>query len=412
MMKPMFQRGALFAGFTALLFGCSESEPQAAAAKPVTDKPIDAYRTDLLDLAFEAVSKFPLELHHKNRSRAQDAVVAACFELDQPQRALRFAHDIRDWRRGAAYADYAYYCAKHGDRSKADEYLEKARKIADGVETSENPQQWRRDRVLSKIARTHVLLGDLDNAERVMAGTDASQTGAFEAEKAMMIDESALEREFEILDGVFARGNFDEVVNAIGKCLRLFDRLYEQENLRVRAADLVENGFPKLPSSERLKGLIGLAKIALDHGDSAAAIDFTRKAQKRMDAVRWHAEDGVPLKARLATMFGRAGDEKSAREDLVAALELFKEQKRTIADMFRGAALRPIAEGYHAIGDRKMASQMYELALSAGVENPNSRPRANDLSATCISMAIHEFRPDAKLRTRMGKICERLGDPW
>jgi hypothetical protein len=50
--------------------------------------------------------------------------------------------------------------------------------------------------------------------------------------------------------------------------------------------------------------------------------------------------------------------------------------------------------------------------VEEGVENPNSRPRAEDLSATCRSMALHAVEPDADLWKRMRQIGDGLGPPW
>ncbi len=62
--------------------------------------------------------------------------------------------------------------------------------------------------------------------------------------------------------------------------------------------------------------------------------------------------------------------------------------------------------------DTAAALMVYKRAVEEGVENPNSRPRAEDLSATCLSMALHMVEPDAELKNRIRQISEGLGDPW
>ena len=64
------------------------------------------------------------------------------------------------------------------------------------------------------------------------------------------------------------------------------------------------------------------------------------------------------------------------------------------------------------MGDTATALSAYKRAVEEGVENPNSRPRAEDLSATCLSMAVHGVEPDAVLWTRIRQINDGLGDPW
>ena len=75
-------------------------------------------------VAFAAASAMPLNPHIKNRSRAQEVVVAACLELDQPQRAQRYIEQIANWRRGAGYADLAFHQAQQGRIDQVEPQLE------------------------------------------------------------------------------------------------------------------------------------------------------------------------------------------------------------------------------------------------------------------------------------------------
>jgi hypothetical protein len=118
------------------------------------------------------------------------------------------------------------------------------------------------------------------------------------------------------------------------------------------------------------------------------------------------------LCARLAALRIRAGDVATARSELREALARFDAERHTIVDMWRAAALRPIAEAHHLLGDTTTALEIYTRAVEAGVENPNSRPRADDLCATCLSLALHDVAPDSLLLDRLTEICNDLGDPW
>jgi hypothetical protein len=127
---------------------------------------------------------------------------------------------------------------------------------------------------------------------------------------------------------------------------------------------------------------------------------------------RWLPELRVPLLARLAAIRHRAGDQERARREADQALALFEEQRDEIVDIWRAGALRPLAEALHAMGDTGAALATCGKALEEGVKNPNSRPRAEDLTALCISMAVHGIEPDALLFSRMRQICGQLSDPW
>src|SRR5262245_36224037 len=111
----------------------TEGNPPGAGAA-LTEKPLASFQGQLLDIAFQAATVVPAMPHIKRRSRSQEAVVAACFELDQPKRALAYIEKIENWRRGAAYADLAYYCAEHDLQSAAPKYLELARQVSDDLE--------------------------------------------------------------------------------------------------------------------------------------------------------------------------------------------------------------------------------------------------------------------------------------
>jgi hypothetical protein len=62
--------------------------------------------------------------------------------------------------------------------------------------------------------------------------------------------------------------------------------------------------------------------------------------------------------------------------------------------------------------DPTEALAVYKQAAEAAVENPNSRPRAEDLSAICLSMAKRTVEPDAALWARIREIKSALGEPW
>src|SRR5262245_19760850 len=162
---------------------CSQShaDVKAAAAKSgaavadapksgaVVDSPLSASRNRLLELAFDSASALPLKPHIRNRAKSQEEVVTTCFELDQPHRALLYADKMPTWRQGAAYAEYAYYCAKHNATSEVQHYLDLAGKIADDVK-GDDAQDWQRDRIRAKIAKTHVVLGQTKEAEEFEHG--------------------------------------------------------------------------------------------------------------------------------------------------------------------------------------------------------------------------------------------------
>jgi tetratricopeptide (TPR) repeat protein len=135
-------------------------------------------------------------------------------------------------------------------------------------------------------------------------------------------------------------------------------------------------------------------------------------AQRLFSAYQWAPEDRISLASRLAAQLYLAGDTLKARSEVDAALAIFASERHRMFDIDRADALIPVAEAYVAMGDKAAALTVYRQAVADGAENPNSRPRAEDLCATCCSMARHAVEPDAELWTKMREIREGLGDPW
>lgn len=378
----------------------------------VVDESLEDYRSELLDLAFSAASAFPLDPHVKNRSRAQEAVAAACFELGQPRRALRYVEQIENWRRGAGYADFARYCAERGDASEVEHYLELASQIADASRDEGSGQAWRRDRIRAKIAGACFLLGREDEAARFAADLVPSESGRIDVLTAAHIGPDEFDRHVEVLDGLIATGTFDQIVNGLDTCVELFDRFFEDAKRRGLVLTKSTSLRAKLPLQVQLDHVLQLTDVSLDHGDRARARALLTMAEPLLASGQWLPEHRVPVLARVAELRFRAGDEDGARRDVAEALATFDAEHGEIVDMFRARALRPVAEAYHVMGDREAALRVYREAVEEGVGNPNSRPRAVDLSATCISMALRGFRPDAELWARLRQVRDELGHPW
>ena len=399
------------------LGACFDSQASSAAPSksatmgPVADQPLAAFRLELIQLAFDGASAMPLDPHIKNRSRAQEEVVQACFDLDQPRRALGFAQQIADWRRGAAYADFAFYCAQRGDTSEVQRYLDLALEQATSANDS-GEQSWRVDRIRAKIARTHLELGQVELAARFGFDLPASETGSLEAAAALRIEAKDVDARLQAVDAIVTVGDFDAMRNALGACAQLFDRFYTDTDIRDRIEATIVASWHKLPLLVRIELLEQLADVALEHQDPPKALRLADDARAILDNAQWVPEDQIAIQARLAGLRQRAGDGAKARSEAEQALALYEEKVALIVNIYRAKALRPLAEVYHALGDRERARAVYARAVEAGVENPNSRPRAEDLSATCLSMARCGFEPDAKLRARLLEIRSALGQPW
>jgi hypothetical protein len=383
-----------------------------ATSVGISDTPLAPYQARLLDQAFAAASAMPLNPHLKNRSRIQQAVGAACFELDQPRRALGYIEQIGDWRRGEGLADFAFYCARHGATSGIEHYLDLAHQVAESSSKGANSQDWQIDRIKVTIAKTHVWMGHASEAARLTAGAADSEAGKVEAIQAMLIDPASFEKRMQELDAIVATGNFDQTRGALETYAQLFNRFYDDTQKREQIEREVKDSWTKLPTMVRIDVLLELAGFAADHHDQAKALALVDETQGIFENAEWTPEFQIPLMARIAQLRHRSGDKDRARRDNDAAFTMFEAKRGEIVDIYRAGVLRTLAETHVSLGDASAALKVYELAIEAGVENPNSRPRAEDLSATCCSMATNGVEPDAELWTRIAKIQAGLGEPW
>jgi tetratricopeptide (TPR) repeat protein len=216
------------------------------------------------------------------------------------------------------------------------------------------------------------------------------------------------------LDLLIASDSFDLVKNALEACVQLFDRFYERADCRVQVKEKITTSWGSLPIFIRVDILTKLAEVALKQNDSVEAQKLVVQAKQLFDSTAWPAQlyYGIPMSARLAGLQFLCGERDLARTALQAAQDLFIKKQDDMVNINKADTLIPLAEAYQVISEPSEALTIYRQAVAAAVENPNSRPRAEDLSALCVSMALHHVEPDEALWSRIREIQSNLGDPW
>jgi len=406
----------VLAGFLLFLFveGCGKSggghdliqNKSAEMESSLSDKPISTYQTELLSLAFNTATAIPLKPHIKDRSRAQEKVVKACLELDQPVSALRFIEEIYNWRRGTGYAELAFYCAERGYSNKVQEYLNLADQVSDSAEG------WCRDRIRVKITQTYTLLGQNQQAKKYETDIAKSETGKVAQVKALVADENSFDEQMNLLGTLTATEDFDTLRNTLKAYVNLFNRFYEDVNRRSLAEEKIKNLWSKMPVFIRIELLMEMAGFALDHADKIKGLELVNEAKNLFDGAKWPLKNHIKIMSKLNELRYQAGDRKTAKTEMDKLLNFFNTKGDKIVNIYRAGVLRPIAEAYQSMRDKETALLIYKRAVEEGIKNPNSRPRAEDLSATCLSMALNKVEPDAELWDKIRKIKDELGDPW
>lgn len=401
--------------------GAGDQQPgkQAAGSGKVVDAEVAPFQRELLKLAFEAASKFPKFPHSKNRGRAQEVVLVGCFELGLPLLALRFAPDAEGYRRGMAYADFAYYSIQQGVTKDVRSYLELATKVADEEAAVPNMQQWRVDKIRLKVARALAALGELDEASKVADKIGASSRGAVDSNWAVTVSSRVAgmtleqaQRDLRSITDTFSSQSLGEQYSSLMVLSGLHGRFFADEELRKELEERLLLRFFKLPANLRLDAIAPLVGHYLAEEDVDGARDIIVKMSEIVSEARWRLEDKLPELARIAELHIDTGDTDRARQELEQALAMFHEGRDDIVGIYRCEALRPIAIGFHQLGDAEQADGLLALAIEEGMQNPNSRPRCDDLVETCVAMARRRVEPSAELMARLREICDGLNAPW
>jgi tetratricopeptide (TPR) repeat protein len=193
---------------------------------------------------------------------------------------------------------------------------------------------------------------------------------------------------------------------------RLYDKHYENCERRDEIKDKITRSWSKMPVFVRIELLADLAESALGHEDPNNALELVNEADELLRQAEWLPEHRIERTCGLIELRFRAGDSKKALAEAEAMRKLYEEKEKRIVNIYRAEALRHLGEAYQSMGQTETAISIYKKAVEAGVVNPNSRPRAEDLSATCCSMAVNEVKPDEELWKRIYQIKEELGQPW
>jgi tetratricopeptide (TPR) repeat protein len=409
--------------------GCSKETAAAVAEEPRESATVEStrastvgaeehtepilapWRIELLELAFEAASRLPLDPHIKNRSKLQAEVIAACIELGQLERSESYAAEVMDWRRGVALGELAHQAARRGDIANADRLAAAARtELVSSIAAEE--QEWRSQSILAELALTELTLGRNESVLKLEREIEHSERLELVRAKAHILPEDDVDLQIDEYTKLIETKDFEIMRNALNGALELHDRFYEREETRARLEALVDDGSRTMPSTMRLDMLCRVTEQALEHGDRAHAAKRFESAQSVFDGARWIPEDHVPALARLGALRFRVGETSQGLGQLGAALKIFEDERYRVPDVFRGDALRPVAQAYIEVGEPEAALSVFRKLVEEGALNPNSRPRAQDLIRTALALVQLGLRPDEALSSRLHELGQGLGEPW
>lgn len=389
--------------------GCNKDTSNHAI---VSYKSLAAYQKELLAIAFDTASSIPVKPFIKDRSRTQVSVINTCLKLNQPDLAFAYTEKVENWQRGLCYANLAYYYAGLGRTKNAQQCLE----LAEPLANKDYGQEWRNNRIKAVIAKTSKKLGQTEKAVLINNDLADSNTDSLAVAEAQVNTDSSFDEQVKVLDGLIDSGDFSIVNYSLQTYAGFFDQFYDDKDRRQLAEEKIKTFWGKIPVSIKVDLMMELAGFALDHNDNQNdnqnAMELINEVQIFIGQYHWPLKKHIPITAKLVGLRFRAGDGPKALSDANAALTLFNEQKNEIIDIYRAKTILPLAQAYQLMGQEKKSIAIYKQAVEESIVNPNSRPRAEDLSAICCSMSVNAVVPDAELWSRIRQISEELAKSW
>jgi len=377
-----------------------------ATQTPASPPLANLSRDDLLDLAFQISTSIPIEPFASDRARMQALVAQACIKNGSLIQAIQYASKIEGWRQGELFALIGQQYASTNETQLARDFAARA------MEVAANEIDWRRERIATETAKIYLQLSDSTKASALVEGATQAELGKIEAARTAIMNESQLDNQADMFDKALATKNFDLARGGIDGYLVWLDRVSQDQTRTTRALKAIDDALPGLPFDLQVKYEIDLADHLHKNLKRDLAILKLDKATEIFLATTFLPEDVAPLGAMIARARIRMGDPQSARVLLKRFYAEHSTRREGITNLRRATSLRALAEGFCELGDRDDAIACYTLALEEGTINPNARPRAEDLGATCISMAEYGIVLTPELKNRIDTIRNSLTDPW
>lgn len=382
-------------------------DKKAAPEPPhlLKDQPTEAYRLELLGLAWQAATSYPINPHIKNRARAEEQVVHGALELEQPHLAWGYAKKVVNWRKGACHAEIAHYLIEKQDTEHVEYFLHYA------LLYSKDPKQgWRHQRVKARVASARVLMGLSQESEPLVEDEDGAGKGEQLNALIRKSNNQAYEQYVEILDAMAATEDYEQILAAVSGYAELFVIHYANAERREALLKKTRGLSQSVPGFKQFQFMIMFVEAALKNKDTPNAVALLDEAEAIHDKHSWGLDFDLGQRSEIARYRVAVGDQPAAEKMLAYCEQLADKKLGDLQNWEQARTLRPVAEGYAVLGDRDKAHALYRRVVELGAVNPNIRPRVSDITATCVSMALHGIEPDKKLLSTIKQIVGGLAN--
>ena len=372
--------------------------------KSITDE-----QAKLLDLAFESASAIPLQPHVKSRSLYQEKVLETAVALGQLKWALAQKEEIKDWRRATITARVAAAAASQG---LAEHVLQPL--IVFSLEVAHSPglEDWRIGKIRTQIGQVYAWLGDYPKANEYQSGASAHEMGQVALVKAQRCQEDQAPELMAELDVLCGSPRFEVIFNGIQGYLALMRHPFVSDEMCLAIEQKIQETWKVIPEVLQMQSCMGLAKTYLHRSNPEKAREWLSSAASMMGSLPWPIDLGIIRLAELAELYHQSGQADKAQATMDTAWSKFTTHTASIINIDRTEVLLPMAKTAMGMAQHDLAREIYHRALDESQVNPNSRPRAEDLSLIAASMAETGFTPTHEMLMRMQAMRQGFRHPW
>ena len=324
-----------------------------------------------------------------------------------PAAAATYAESIEGLQQGEVLALAAQGFARAGDRERARSCLARALHVA-----SSGEEGWMRDHLQTEVALAYVALGDPAEARRHAAVSRTELTGRVEAALSANLSAEELDRECDAFEAAISTGSMDIVRSGVDGMFTVWQRAGNDTARASRCETAIRGALKALPIELQIADRVRLAEALGAAGHREACEVELQAADTAFNSGGFTPDIWANLARDLAKAEARHLGRERGLALLGKCLQRYERSPQEIPDLERGDALRPLAEAFAELGDRETARRVWSMALEAGSLNANGRPRARDLTLTCISLCRADAQPTAAMRDRIAEIGRGLKAPW
>lgn len=374
-MKQHGWSGMLVMGLTALVAATSCAPRPERHAAPDPDDPLQAgWRFAC------AITNDP-----DDRAECQAKIAMAHLARGEGDAAVTLGERIENWRQGVVLAEAAAFLAEGGQTNAAWERAAQAEAIGRGI------QDWQRDRILSRVAKTRALLGKEEDTGKQSAfyRNNLDYRGEAAAYHALALARGGqVTNAVALLDGLADTIHLDVSSWRADGYMLLAKAGHLDGTQTSHALALAWAASDQVPGTKRPHVQLGLVEQAAALGAKTSAQTWLDGISTNILAATISAHIKAPLVAQLAARWGMLGQAQRVAECERAAEPMI----RQLQSIEQPALFALLGEAWARLGDTQKALTHYEHALELAGQLTNPRPRAMACVEICLSLERARLR--------------------